>query len=390
MALLLENASCVMPHRVARDRTIVVADGRIERIATDQHDIAAGPSDTVVDLEGSYLVPGLIDLHVHGAMGGDFLDEELPLDKMVRYFHRHGVTGVLATLIPEPVEKSVRVMRRLVRQFREGGYTDTLWGFHSEGPFLNPEMGGGAAPENFVRPCLSAWEDLSEAGDGMLKMISVAPELEGIGPVIRAAHRAGTVVSAGHTTASYAQTLQAIEDGLSSTTHLFNAMERLRHRDPGVLLASLMRPEIIAQLNAEGGHVHPLVMSMAYQLKGPAGLVLTSDIRSTAGLGESGEGSTDALDVREGTIVGSKAALDSSVRVMVREVDVTLPDAVQMASLNPAMLLGVNDRKGSIAAGKDADLAVMDEDLEVTMLIQGGEIVYESETAGCHRRAGQA
>jgi len=376
MALLIENARCVMTHRVTDKRSVVVEEGRIARITAGE--VSVAPGDTVLDLQGAYLVPGLIDVHVHGAMGGDFQDEGLPLEDMVGYFHRHGVTGVLATIIPQPVDVTVEVLRRLVRMFREDGWTDTIWGIHSEGPFLNTEMSGAARPENLAKPSVTAWEDMWGAADGMLKMITVAPELEDAGSVIRAAHRAGTVVSAGHTNASYEETVQAIEDGLSSTTHLFNAMERLRHRDPGILLASLLRPEIIAQVNAEGGHVHPLVMGMVYELKGSDGIVLTSDIRSTAGLEETGEG-RDALDVREGTIVGSKAALDSSVRVMVREVGVPMPDAVQMASLNPAKLLGVDDRKGSIVANKDADLAVMNDDLEVKMLIQGGEVVYDAE-----------
>ena len=378
MALLLEHASCVMPHRVTADRTVVVEKGRIARIAADAR-IGVSPGDTPIDLEGRYLLPGLIDVHVHGAMGGDFMDEELPLESMVRYFHRHGVTGVLATLIPKPVEETVPVMRRLVRMLREDGWTDTLWGIHNEGPFLNPEMGGAAGPGDCVEPSITAWEDLKSAADGMLKMITLAPELSGANAIIRAAHRAGTVVSAGHSKASYQEAEQAIEDGLSSTTHLFNAMGRLRHRQPGILVASLLRPEIVTQINAEGGHVHPLVMGMVYELKGPSGIVLTSDIRSTAGLESSNEGSMDALDVRGGTIFGSKAALDSSVRVMMRDVGAPLYEAVRMASLNPAELLGVEDRKGSIEAGKDADLVVMDEDLEVAMVIQGGEVVYDAD-----------
>ena len=384
MALILKNATCVTPFRVARGRCVVVEEGVIRAVADGE--AAARPADEVLDLEGRYLLPGFIDVHVHGAVGRDFLDPDVCLGEAVPYLQSHGVTGVLATLASRPMPAYLRAIERAREYCQCDAARGTLLGIHCEGPFLNPEICGGANADYFCEPTVAAWHRMRDAGHGWVKMLTVSPELEGAVAAIRAACEDGVAVSAGHTDAAYEDMLEAIDSGLSLVTHTFNAMEPLHHRRPGALLATLLQQELVAQVNADGRHVHPLFMNMLYRLKGAEGVISTSDMTAEAGLPE-GTYQREGRQIRsaegiarlqDGTIVGSTRSLDEAIRVLVREAGVPLTDAARMASLNPARALRLDDRKGTIAPGKDADLVVMDSGLRVTMTISGGRIVYES------------
>ena len=384
MGVVLVNCNCVTPLRVARHRTVVIRDGTIEQIAGPG--FSAGSEDELRDLGGRFVLPGLIDVHAHGALGHEFADEDLPVADTVRYLHSHGVTGLLPTLHPRPMQQFKEAMERMADRCLEGPAQRLVLGIHSEGPFLNPEMCGGADKEAFCRPTKDAWRELQEAACGQIKMVTLAPELDGAMSVIRGLVREGVAVSGGHSNASYDVTMAAVEQGLSMTTHTFNAMEGLSPDRPNILLAALREPELSAQLNAEGVHVHPIFMRMLYRLKGARGVIVTSDLHPGAGLapgthtaaGFTVETDGEIVRYTDGTIVGSALPLDQSVRTMVQQVGVPLTEAARMASLNPARSLGLAHRKGKIAPGYDADLAVMDEDLQVKMTVAGGQVVYET------------
>jgi len=381
MALILKDATCVTPFHLARQRTVVI-DGTTIRAVTSA-DCDAGGDDSVIELDGDYLLPGFIDLHAHGAVGGDFRDPDPPVTRMVSYFRQHGVTGVLATLTTGPMPQFLESVGRVAAGCAEAG--GGLLGIHCEGPFLNPELCGGAPAEFFLEPTVERWRQMHDAGKGWIKLMTLSPELEGAMTVLRAARRDGTAVSAGHSNASYETAQLAVKNGLSLVTHVFNAMAPLHHREPGVLLAAMLCHELPVQLNAEGVHVHPLVMRMLYRLKGPAGIVLGSDSTRGAGLPDGTyEHGRRRLEVKgpiarfeDGTIVGATTSLDHALRVMVGKVGVPLTEAARMASLNPARVLGLDHRKGVIAPGKDADLVIMDQELRVKKTIMMGRLVYE-------------
>ena len=383
MALVLTNATCVTPFRVAKNRTVVIRDGIIEKIAGPA--FSGASEDDVRDVEGHFILPGFVDVHAHGALGYEFADAELPVEGAVDFLYCHGVTGLLPTLHPRPMDEFKGAMARMADRCLSGPARKLLLGIHSEGPFLNPEMCGGADREAFCKPSLEIWRQLQNAGQSQIKMLTVAPELPGAMPVIRAIVQEGVAVSAGHSNAGYEIALSAVEQGLSMTTHTFNAMEGLSSRRPNILLAALREPELSAQLNAEGIHVHPLFMRLLYRLKGAEGIILTSDLHPGCGLppGTHTVGDltveTDGEIIRypNGTIVGSALPLDQSVRTMVHQVGVPLTEAARMASLNPARCIGIGDRKGRIAPGYDADLVVMDRDLSVVMTVAEGRPVYE-------------
>lgn len=382
MALVLKNVKCVSPSGVSAGRRVRIAEGRIASIGRSE--MESGPGDRIVDGSGGYLLPGFIDIHIHGAMGGNFLDPDFPVQEILSFCHARGVTGVLATVGSQPKERILSAIERMARKCEAHA---ALLGIHCEGPFINRRLAGGFVSDYCVEPDIEWFRRMVKAAAGRLRIVTLSPEQSGAFDIIREARASGVLVSAGHSEASYELTEQAVEAGLSLVTHVFNAMQPLHHRRPGILLASLLKPEILVQLNADGVHVHPLVMKMLYRLKGPEKIVFGSDATLSAGLpdgdyvrqGQHFSVRDGTPRTEDGTIMGATTSLDTAVKVMVERTGVPLAEAAQMASLNAARLLGLEDRKGTVAEGMDADLVLMDERLSVRMTLLGGEVVYEAE-----------
>ncbi|MEF8788343.1 MAG: N-acetylglucosamine-6-phosphate deacetylase [Planctomycetota bacterium] len=386
MSLLLKDATCVTPGRTVEDRTLVLKDGTIARIAGSGYQ--PGCEAEVMDVDGNHVLPSFIDMHAHGCLGADFSDPDFPIRDGVDFLHAHGVTALYPTLHARPWQEMKASLERGGELCSRGAGSALFRALHCEGPFLNPEMSGAAPVEALRRPTLEAWNELQNASGGRIRVLTIAPELEGASQVVRAAYHQGTVVSAGHSNADYDTVMSAVDEGLREVTHLFNAMAHFHHRDPNILLAALLEPDIRVQINADGGHVHPRGMQMAYRLKGPQGIIITSDLHPAGGLppgtheweGEKVENDGCLVRTADGTVAGSALPLDQGLRTMVREVGASLAEAARMASLNPAQELGLSDRKGRVAEGYDADLAVLDENLQVTATIADGRIVYRRDT----------
>jgi N-acetylglucosamine-6-phosphate deacetylase len=300
------------------------------------------------------LWPGLIDIHIHGG-GGRYFHRDDDLGALLGTISGWGVTGVLATIITQPPQETLAAVRRLVRL---AGKPQFL-GIHLEGPFLNPRRQG--AQESTRLPDPAELRALLEAGEGWVKMVTLAPEMPGAGDLIAMLRQHGVRISAGHTEATDLS-------GVDQTTHTANAMSGLHHRTLGTLGAALSSDALDCEVIADGVHVHPSVLKIMWRAKGTDRLILVSDAMSFAGL-PNGAYDLDGRPVTvadgtatlpDGTIAGSAAPLHVGVRTMVREVGVPLPEAVRMASLNPARALGLEDRIGSIAVGHAADLVLVD------------------------------
>ncbi len=375
MSLTLTNATCVTPCLTLADRTVLIEDGTISRIAGPEEEVSA--DGEVLNVGGNYVLPGLIDIHAHGAAGADFFDPDLPVQQAAELLHAHGVTGLYPTVDSRPWPRMKEALERGGQLCSQSAAKELFRGIHCEGPFLNPEMSGAAQVDALCQPTLEGWKELQASAGGQIELLTIAPELDGAGAVIRSAFREGVAVSAGHSNADYETTLRAVDEGLRQITHLFNGMSHFHHRDPNILLAALLEPDIRVQLNGEGGHVHPLGMRLTYRLKGAQGIILASDMHPAAGLGpgtydsKDGRVESDGVLIRtaDGTVAGSALPLDESLRTMVHDVGASLPDAARMATLNAAQELGLADRKGRVAEGYDADLAVLD-----------GQVVYRRES----------
>ncbi len=386
MKFALKNLRIVTPFRIVENGVIIVEGKKISELGR-VGDISIPDNIKVYDLAGKLAVPGFIDLHVHGAVGHDFTEVNPETLAMIADFYiKHGTTGLLATLYTKPRDALIRDIRRLVSYMEWGEADPSILGIHVEGPFINPKMHGALKEDYIWKPVMDDWLSLRDAGHGYIKLMTIAPEVDGAMRIIRDASMHGVVPSIGHSMSDYETIEVAIDNGAAQVTHIFNAMKPMHHRNPGVLTAAFLRDELKVQLIADGYHVHPAVMKLLVKLKGHTGILLISDAIKACGMPD-GEYifSDQKIEVKEGKaflpggkLAGSVLTMDRAVRNMVKMVGVPLTHAVRMASLNPAKVLGLS-RKGILAVGKDADIVIMDREFDVYMTIQEGRIRYRNE-----------
>jgi N-acetylglucosamine-6-phosphate deacetylase len=353
-----------------------IANGRL----TIQDGVIAGVEvDGGADDAGRYVAPGFVDLHVHGWGGHDAMGDAAALDGMSRALLRRGVTSFLPTAVTAALSDLAAFAHR-VRGWIPSAPTDGAepLGFNFEGPFLAPAKRGAHAEAHLRAPASVTRDELESAIDG-LRLITVAPELDGAIDLIRWLRGHGVEVSVGHSAATVQQARAGYAAGARSTTHLFNAMSGIDHRSPGVAVAALLDDDVFVELIVDGIHVDAAVWPLVTRLKPRDRLLLVSDALAIAGTGD-GRGRIGGLEieVRNGratlagtsTLAGSVIALDSAVRNLA-VAGVPLPDVVAAASANPLALLGVTDR-GRLVAGQRADLVELDEDLSVLRVMRGG------------------
>jgi N-acetylglucosamine-6-phosphate deacetylase len=337
-----------------------------------------------IDLGGAWLLPGLIDMHTHGALGCDTMDADPEaLRTMARFFAQHGVTGFLATTMSAPapaIHAALHAVRDLMEADTGGA---ALLGAHVEGPYLD-EARRGAQEARFVRAASAdEYPDLFDTG--VVRLLTLAPEVAGGHALIRYARERGAAVSIGHTRADYDAMRLAVDLGASQVTHLFNGMEPLHHREPGAVGAALVLDGLTCELIADLIHLHPAVLRLAYRCKGPERLALVTDAMAGTGMPDGDYALGGAhVAVREGVardkdgaLAGSTLTLDRAVANMMQATDEPLEHVLPMATRVPARCLGL-PAKGDIALGRDADLVVMGETLQVRMTMVRGQIVHQS------------
>ena len=365
--ICLSGADIVTPFRVIPRGVIVIEDGRLDQVGRADV-VQVPPRCKRLDLPGRQVVPGYVDLHLHGAGGCDFdraSDEEL--ERGAAALLARGTTSALLTLTPAPTEELLATAER-IRAYLEGGTNPLFCGVHVEGPFLNPEMHGALDPAGMWPADPELAELLFDSAGPWLKLMTIAPEMPGAMEIIRRAARRGVVISVGHSRANYQEVEDAIDCGLAQVTHVFNAMPLAHHRDPGVLGAAYTHQQLKVQLIADGVHVHPAIMSFLVKVKGSGSILLVSDAMPASGLPDgdyefAGRGASsarrDGRRASDGTLAGSALVLDGAVRNMVQSCGLAIGDAARMAGLNPARVLNLDNRKGILAVGHDADMVVL-------------------------------
>jgi N-acetylglucosamine-6-phosphate deacetylase len=398
----LTNCRAVTPGGVLDDATVAVREGTIAGVGQGRDLTGQGgapPADAVLDLGGLTVLPGLIDLHIHGAGGADAHAGEIA--DLAAFLPRCGVTAFLPTLAADAEERTLAALRAVaeVRSRQAagdgGGGDDQLGrgalvlGAHLEGPFLNPER-AGAIPSEYMRLADAAAVDrLLGVAPRLVRLMTLAPEVAGALELIPRLIREGVVVSIGHTAAGYELARRALDAGARHTTHLFNAMTGLHHRALGPAGAMLTDERATVELIADGEHVHPAMLALAIRAKGSAGVALVSDAVGPAGLppgeydwlGKRVRSDGRTVRLPDGTLAGSLGTLD----VALRTVTGRLPDgagfgmaeAALMAATVPARILGL-ERKGRLVAGCDADLTALDSAGRVRLTIVGGRVVYDA------------
>jgi N-acetylglucosamine-6-phosphate deacetylase len=338
-----------------------------------------------IDCAGTSLLPGFIDLHFHGALGHEAMDATpQALHIMAQFAAQHGVTAFLPsswTASRAATNAMLAAVDSLIGPQPDGA---TIVGAHLEGPYLNPAKCGAQDPQ-FIRRA-----DREEAEEwlatGVVRLLAVAPEYPENAWLIEECVRRGVTVTAAHTAATYEQMVHAVALGVRQATHSYNAMLPLGHREPGTVGAILTLPEINCELIADNIHVHPAAMRVLAAAKGPAGVILVTDAVRPAGLPD-GEypfaGRTihvrdGAVRLPDGTLAGSTLTLDRALHNILVATRWPLREAWPMSSLNAARAIGLAATKGSLEVGKDADLVLLDADLQVRLTVAEGTIVYEA------------
>lgn len=338
-----------------------------------------GTPTSVIDASGLYVAPGFIDLQVNGGIGHNFEDSTPEEVREIVDFHvSHGTIGLLPTVITAPIEK----MQTTIGCVKQANHP-TILGMHLEGPFISMARRGAHNPKHIIDPCIDCFDNLVRDYEGFIKIVTLAPERPGAEQLIARIREIGAVASLGHSDATYEEAITAIKHGVGLFTHSFNAMSEFHHRAPGAVGAALVSNAMV-ELIADGIHVHPGAMRLLRRAKGSERICLITDAISATGL-EDGEYHLGGLTVfavdatarlADGTLAGSVLTMNRAVKTFMNSTGCALPEAVRAASLSPARLLGIDDRKGSIAPGRDADLVILDEGLNVYYTIIKGDIVY--------------
>jgi N-acetylglucosamine-6-phosphate deacetylase len=365
------------------DGEVVVQGGRISSVspATDPEDDPSYSDDEVVALGDRWLVPGYIDPHVHGGGGSQCNTSDAEeITEVARFHARHGTTGLLATTVAAPMKELEGALGAITRCTAQ-----TLLGAHLEGPFLSRERPGAMDPATFIDPDAEQLGRLLQAGAGRVRVMTIAPELRGSLELVELLARAGIVASVGHTDATYAEVRAATHAGAIAATHAFNAMAPFHHREPGAVGAALDLPGISCELICDGVHVDPVAMRLLYRAKGVSRVRLVTDAMAAAGMpdGEYRLGGRAiavvggrAVLAGGGSIAGSTLTMEAAVQNAVRFLGISVQEAVLMASTNSARLLGLQERKGRITAGSDADLVVLDDLLAVQGTMVAGQWMF--------------
>jgi N-acetylglucosamine-6-phosphate deacetylase len=386
MKLALVGGTIITPFRKLPLGAIVINEGKIIELGK-LTDVRFPADCETIDVSGKLLCPGFVDLLVHGGAGYGFADDlEGSIEKIGRYFLEHGSTTVMASLFAKPKDELIKDLNRIA-DYIESHPHSNIRGIHMEGPYLNKELKGAMNESYLWNPTAESWETIWEASRGHIKIMTIAPELPGAIDVMRAAAGKGVVLSIGHSMASYADIEIAIDNGAAHVTHIFNAMRSFHHRNPGVILGSLLRNELKIELIADNLHVHPAVMELLLKLKGASGIVLVSDSIRAGGMHE---GEYEFADQKvfmkskraylaDGTLAGSTLTLNTAIKNMVESANAKMTEAVRMASLNGAKVINMDHTKGILAVGKDADIVVLDDHYDIEITIMDGQVVYQKQ-----------
>jgi N-acetylglucosamine-6-phosphate deacetylase len=401
--MILTNARLIFPDGVRDGLEVVVEKRKIAAIREQTHrrrrEIDGSPTGSppfraarlrrtapagpVVDLNGNYLAPGFIDLHVHGALGRDTMEMSAEAFQAICDYHASGgTTSLLLTTATAPLDRITGVLNA-VRDCRCS--IKRIAGIHVEGPFISKAKCGAQRAEFIQSPSRASVQQLLDHAD-VIKRITIAPELHGALEAIENFHAHGTSVSGGHSDAWDEQAREGFARGMRSATHTFNCMSSARRRGiyrvGGLLEFALSEPRISCELIADGHHVSVTLMKMLYRAKGPDGICLVTDAIAGAGLPDKSQFSLSGTDcvVEDGVclladrsaLAGSASRMIDLVRTMVMKVNVPLHEAVTMATENPARAIGLKT-KGRLEVSADADLVVLSPELEVVQTLAGGE-----------------
>jgi N-acetylglucosamine-6-phosphate deacetylase len=388
-ALLIRNGVIALPAGPLR-ADILCDGGRIVAIGRGLA-VQGAPE---FDASGLTLGPGFVDIHVHGGGGHSFFTRHrAAVDAYRDWAPCNGVTAFLVSTAGRDAGETVAALEGLAPAIGPGAGAEPL-GFHLEGPFINPARKGAFDAGMLRPPSIPEFSRYLEAAPGLIRQVTIAPELPGAIALIHTIAASGVVPAMGHTDATTAQAREGFAAGVRHVTHLFNAMRPLHQREGGPAVAALLEESVTCELICDGAHLAPETLQLAYRVLGPSRAVVVTDNLDLAGTGEAaGRFGAQKLAVSgavaaraDGTIVGSVATMDQHFRNAVSFLGIDLATAFRLCSTNPARVAGVHARKGAVDVGFDADLVLLDDELRVAATVCGGRLAHSADP----RRSGSA
>lgn len=370
------NGKIILKDRIIEGKNLIF-DTKIQDISD-----SIPENCEIIDAKGNYVSPGLIDIHIHGNGGEDTMNgTDKAIETMSSYVAKNGVTGFLPTTMTmgkNDIYTALETVRRAKTRKLNGAQ---VLGSHVEGPFINEEYKGAQNKKFIAVPEFSFIKDYSD----VIKVITIAPEKDENFDFIKAVKRSTDIlISMGHSKATFEEANKAVDAGVGSVTHLFNAQTGLNHREPGIVGTALTR-DIYTEIIADTIHVNKGLFQFVVNNKGKDKLILITDSMEAGGLedgiyslgGQKVIVKDKAARLENGALAGSVSAMNDMVNNFYKNTDLTIVEAINLASKNPAQAIGLYDRKGSIEVGKDADIAIFDENMRCKMTICTGDIVYK-------------
>ncbi|HKT50699.1 MAG TPA: N-acetylglucosamine-6-phosphate deacetylase [Candidatus Angelobacter sp.] len=383
MALIVTASQLFTPLESIASPFIVIEDGYVTSVGSQNE--AAVPPGKILAFKDQVLAPAYLDIHLHGSGGHDVMEaDDTALMAIESMLASRGVAAYLPTTVTAAEDRTLRALEHLGKAMRKGvqpGRTTPV-GIHLEGPFISCAKRGVHPPEHLVAPSPEKLERYWEASGGTLRMLTIAPEIPGAIETIRHARQLGIRCSIGHSNATYEEATAGIAAGATHATHTFNAMRALDHRDPGILGAVLQHRELTADIIADGIHVHPSVVDLFIRAKGLDRAILITDAISATGMPE-GRYDLGGLEVEvkdercqyNGKLAGSVLTLERAIRNVMSFSKLNLQDALRLVTLNPALLIGMSEERGSLKPGSRADIVVLTPEGQLVQTLLGGEVV---------------
>ncbi|WP_078550153.1 N-acetylglucosamine-6-phosphate deacetylase [Litchfieldia alkalitelluris] len=388
---ILKNITVFAENQTYKEGFIKVADGKISKVGsiselTNDDELNA---EVFIGSENQFLIPGMIDLHIHGAAGADTMDANTQaLETMAKSLPKEGTTSFLATTITQSqpaIESALANAGQFITGEQKSGQAEVL-GVHLEGPFISPKRAGAQPLEHITDPDVTIFKKWQKLAMGTIKLVTTAPEQSNGLNFVQLLKENGIVASIGHSDATYEIVNKAISAGASHITHLYNGMRGLHHREPGVAGAALLKDELCVEIISDGIHIRPEMILLTYKQKPKDKIILITDSIRAKGLkpgtydlgGQSVVVSHDRAILQDGTLAGSILKMNDALKNFQSYTQCTIEELIQFSSANPAKQLGIFERKGSIAVGKDADLVLLNEDFEVVMTFCRGQLAFKN------------
>jgi len=390
--LAFKNAKIITPMRVIDNGVLIVENGKISRIGPES-ETKVPQGIKVIDVADDYLAPGFIDIHLHGGGGADVMDgTEEAIEKISKVHAKGGSASIVPTTLTAPLDRILKTARNIgtaKRKILEGAQ---VLGAHIEGPYFSVEQRGAQNPKYLKVPRPKEYEKLLGFSEDICQM-TVAPELDGAIELGKALVREKIVASIGHSNAIYDEVVSAIEAGFTHVTHMFSGMSGLRRinlfRVAGVIESTLLLDELTTEMIADGKHIPASLMKLVIKAKGLDKVCLVTDASPLTGMPE-GQYRMGGLKiiVEDGVaklsdgsaFAGSVVTMNLCVRNMINLVGLSMQDAIKMASLNPAKVIGIDEKKGSLVEGKDADLVIFDKEINILTTVVKGKVVFSGKS----------